>query len=57
VALATTMGGQIAKRILESRAEIDMPITNLKTIGLHAFWPLAVRAVIARGRLSDFLGF
>jgi hypothetical protein len=33
-----------------------MPITNMKTIGLHALWPLAVRAVIARGRISDFLG-
>ncbi len=56
VAIATAMGAQLARRILTPAADIDMPITNLKTIGLHALWPLAVRAVIARGRLSDFLG-
>jgi hypothetical protein len=33
-----------------------MPISALKTIPLHALWPLAVRLAIARGRLSDFLG-
>ena len=33
-----------------------MPITGMKGIPLHALWPLAVRAAIAHGRLSDFLG-
>lgn len=56
IAMATAMGDQIAKRILSPNGDFDMPITNMKTIGLHAFWPLAVRAVIARGRLSAFLG-
>jgi glycine/D-amino acid oxidase-like deaminating enzyme len=56
VAMATTMGAQIAKRILDPAAEFDMPVTPMKTIGLHALWPLAVRAVIARGRLADFWG-
>jgi glycine/D-amino acid oxidase-like deaminating enzyme len=56
VAMATAMGAQLAHRILSPSAEIDMPITGLKSIRLHAFWPLAVRAAIAHGRLSDFLG-
>ncbi len=56
VAMGTVMGAQIARRILNPSADFDMPITNIKTIGLHALWPLAVRAVIARGRISDVLG-
>ncbi|MGO9993335.1 MAG: NAD(P)/FAD-dependent oxidoreductase [Steroidobacteraceae bacterium] len=56
LAMATTMGAQIAKRLLDPSAEFDMPITGIKPIGLHAAWPLAVRAAIARGRISDFLG-
>jgi glycine/D-amino acid oxidase-like deaminating enzyme len=56
VAMATTMGAQLAKRLLDPGVDFDMPITNMKTIGLHALWPLAVRATIARGRLSDFFG-
>ncbi len=56
VAMATVMGAQLARRILTPSADFDMPVTNMKTIGLHALWPIAVRAVIARGRLSDFLG-
>jgi hypothetical protein len=28
----------------------------MRGIRLHALWPLAVRAAIAHGRLSDFLG-
>lgn len=56
VAMATAMGDQLARRILAPTADFDMPVTNMKTIGMHALWPVAVRAVIARGRLSDFLG-
>ena len=56
VAMATTVGAQVAKRLLHPAGDFDMPITRMKTIGLHALWPLAVRAVIARGRISDFLG-
>lgn len=56
VAMATTMGAQIAKRILDPAGGFDMPITGMKTIGLHALWPLAVRAAIARGRMADLLG-
>jgi hypothetical protein len=33
-----------------------MPISDPKTIRLHTFWPLAVRAAILRGRIFDGLG-
>jgi glycine/D-amino acid oxidase-like deaminating enzyme len=56
VAMATSMGELVAKRILDPAAECNMPITDLKPIALHALWPLAVRAAILRGRISDFLG-
>jgi glycine/D-amino acid oxidase-like deaminating enzyme len=56
VALGTAMGAQLANRIIDAAARFDMPITPVKTIALHALWPLAVHAAIARGRLSDLLG-
>jgi glycine/D-amino acid oxidase-like deaminating enzyme len=56
VALSTSMGGQIANRIMDRTAQFDMPITSIKTIAFHRLWPLAVRAEIARGRLCDMLG-
>jgi glycine/D-amino acid oxidase-like deaminating enzyme len=56
VAMGTAMGAQLAGRILNRSSEFDMPITSMKSIPLHALWPLAVRAAIAHGRLSDFLG-
>ena len=56
VAMATTMGALMAKRILDPAAPCDMPITELKPIRLHGLWPLAVRGAILRGRMSDLLG-
>jgi glycine/D-amino acid oxidase-like deaminating enzyme len=56
IAMATTMGAQLANRILDPAGEFDMPITSLKTIGLHALWPLVVRGAVLRGRVSDFFG-
>ena len=56
VAMATTMGALVAKRILDPAAPCDMPITDLKPIPMHGLWPLAVRGAILRGRISDFLG-
>ena len=56
VAMATAMGAQLARRILHPTAGFDMPITGMKNIPLHALWPVAVKAAIAHGRLSDFLG-
>jgi glycine/D-amino acid oxidase-like deaminating enzyme len=56
VALSTAMGVQLAQRIRNPSAPFDMPITPMKTIAFHRLWPIAVRAAIARGRLSDMLG-
>ncbi len=56
VAMSTAMGAALARRIVNPSAEFDMPISGLKPIRLHGLWPLAVRAAIAHGRLSDFLG-
>jgi glycine/D-amino acid oxidase-like deaminating enzyme len=56
VAMATTMGAQLANRILRPTSPFDMPISTMKEIALHALWPLAVRAAIVRGRISDRLG-
>jgi hypothetical protein len=55
--MATTMGAELAKRILDPRGEFAVPVTAMKKIPLHGLWPVAVRAAIARGRLTDFLGF
>jgi len=32
-----------------------MPATGMQAIPLHALWPVAVKAAIVHGRLSDFL--
>jgi glycine/D-amino acid oxidase-like deaminating enzyme len=56
VAMATSMGKVLAARILDPAAQIDMPMSDMRQIPLHALWPVAVKAAIARGRLSDALG-
>src|SRR6266849_8255889 len=57
VALATSMGQQLAKRLTGGEtAEIDMPITSLRPIRFHALWPVAVRSVVLYGRIRDRLG-
>ena len=57
VALATAMGKQLARRLIEGEAaEIDMPITTLKPIRFHALWPMAVRSLVFYGRVRDRLG-
>jgi glycine/D-amino acid oxidase-like deaminating enzyme len=56
VAMGTAMGAQLARRIMDRSSELDMPITELKGIRLHALWPLAVSAAIAHGRLTEYLG-
>jgi glycine/D-amino acid oxidase-like deaminating enzyme len=56
VAMSTAMGAALARRIVSPTSLFDMPISGLKPIPLHALWPLAVRAAIAHGRLSDYLG-
>jgi hypothetical protein len=49
------MGAQLARRLMEA-SEIDMPISRIKPIALHAFWPLAVRGAVLAGRVRDRLG-
>jgi hypothetical protein len=57
VALATAMGQQLARRLAGgSTAEIDMPISGIKPVALHAFWPLAVKGAVLAGRGRDRLG-
>jgi glycine/D-amino acid oxidase-like deaminating enzyme len=57
VALATAMGQRLARRLIGGEAAaIDMPITTIKPIGLHALWPVAVKSVVLYGRIRDRLG-
>lgn len=56
VAMATAMGAQLARRITRPELPFDMPVTDMKGIALHPFWPAGVKAAILYGRLSDYLG-
>src|SRR6266404_2151413 len=57
VALATAMGKQLARRLIEGEtAEIAMPMTAPKPIRFHALWPVAVKSVVLYGRIRDRLG-
>ena len=55
VALCTAMGAQLAGRLAEA-AEFDMPVTPLKPIPFHAFWPIGVTSKVISGRIRDRLG-
>ena len=57
VALSTAMGAQLARRLIGGKnAEIDMPVTGIKPIAMHAFWPVGVTAAVLAGRVRDRLG-
>lgn len=57
VAMATAMGGQIARRLLGTpAAALDMPVTSIRPIPFHGFWRLAVAARLWEGRIRDRLG-
>jgi glycine/D-amino acid oxidase-like deaminating enzyme len=57
VAMSSAMGPQLAARIMGGKtAEIDMPITSIKTIPFHALWRSGVAARVAYGRIQDMLG-
>jgi glycine/D-amino acid oxidase-like deaminating enzyme len=57
VALSTAMGAQLTRRLIGGiKAEIDMPVTGIKPIPMHAFWPLGVTAAVLAGRVRDRLG-
>jgi hypothetical protein len=51
------MGQQLARRLVGGRnAAIDMPVTGIKPMPLHAFWPIGVIAAVLAGRVRDRLG-
>ena len=57
VAMSTAMGPQIARRVIGGQsAEIDMPITGMRTIPFHALWRSAVTARMIHGRIRDWIG-
>jgi len=56
VALGTALGAALAQRISEPEKDFPMPITALKTIPFHGYWPISVPAAILVGRVADALG-
>ena len=59
----TQTESQIAQRVRlvrrligGAKAEIDMPVTGIKPIPMHAFWPLGVTTAVIAGRVRDRLG-
>jgi glycine/D-amino acid oxidase-like deaminating enzyme len=57
VAMSSAMGPELARRIIGGRtADIDMPVTTLRTIPFHGLWRSGVAARIAYGRIQDMLG-
>lgn len=56
VAMATAMGRALATRMAQPSAAFDMPLSPLRPIAMHAFWPVAVKGTILAGRVRDFLG-
>jgi glycine/D-amino acid oxidase-like deaminating enzyme len=57
VALSTAMGAELARRVLGGKsAEINMPITDLKSIPFQGLWRGAVAARTSLGRIRDYLG-
>ena len=56
IAMATTMGRLLAKRILGAvETEIDLPITGIKPIPLHPLWPAFAEARLMFGILRGWL--
>jgi len=57
VAMASAMGSVLARRLRgDETAPFPMPISEMKRIRFHRFWPLGVRAAILSGRLKDRFG-
>lgn len=56
VAMASAMGAELARRIAHPTEPFGMPVTGLKPIPMHRFWPIAVKAAIVNGRVRDFFG-
>lgn len=57
VALATVMGKQLARRLLGGQAAgIDLPVTGIRPIRLHALWPIGVHSAMIWGRMKGRWG-
>jgi glycine/D-amino acid oxidase-like deaminating enzyme len=56
VAMSTTMGPELARRVMGGKAaDINMPITDLKSIPFQGLWRTGVAARITYGRIRDYL--
>jgi glycine/D-amino acid oxidase-like deaminating enzyme len=57
VAMASAMGAALARRLRgDETSPFPMPISPLKPIRFHRFWPIGVKAAILSGRLKDRFG-
>jgi len=56
VAMGSALGAALAARILDPSGEFPLPITAIKPIPFHAYWPISVPAAILVGRMADALG-
>ncbi|MHC2309141.1 glycine/D-amino acid oxidase-like deaminating enzyme [Bradyrhizobium elkanii] len=57
VALSTAMGAELARRLIGGpKAGIDMPVTGIKPIPMHAFWRVGVTTAVLTGRVRDRFG-
>ncbi len=54
--MGTALGAALAKRILGEGREFPLPVTPLKPIPFHGYWPISVPAAILAGRVADSLG-
>ncbi len=56
IAMATAMGGEIARRITGTpAADLDMPVSPIRPIPFHGFWRLGAATRIAYGRARSAL--
>jgi glycine/D-amino acid oxidase-like deaminating enzyme len=56
VAMSTAMGAELARRLIGgASAEMNMPVTELKSIPFHGLWRAGVFARITYGRMRDYL--
>jgi glycine/D-amino acid oxidase-like deaminating enzyme len=56
VAMGSALGAALAARIVNPSSEFPLPITAIKPIPFHGYWPISVPAAILVGRVADALG-
>jgi glycine/D-amino acid oxidase-like deaminating enzyme len=56
VALGSALGAALAERIANPGSQFPLPITAIKPIPFHGYWPISVPAAILVGRVADALG-